>query len=66
MFDIEMDEELEKFYKDRDRFKGLKRIVDFYFEDKDFEGKLIKMNPPKYKKKLKASKFIKGDNKGLF
>ena len=66
MFDIDMDEELERFYKDRDRFKRFKKIIDFNFEDKEFEGKLIKISQPKYKKKLKVSKFIKRNNKGLF
>ena len=29
MFEIDMDEELDKFYKDKNRFKNLKRMVDF-------------------------------------
>ena len=31
MFEIDMDEELDKFYKDKNRFKNLKRMVDFEF-----------------------------------
>jgi hypothetical protein len=66
MFDINMDEEIDKFYKDRDRFKHLKKMIDFNFEDKDFEGKGIKMASPKYKKKMVRSTFIKTNKKGLF
>tara|TARA_Y100000593_G_C4099236_1_gene232417 strand:+ start:287 stop:487 length:201 start_codon:yes stop_codon:yes gene_type:complete len=66
MFDINMDEEIDKFYRDRDRFKYLKKMLDFNFEDKDFEGKGIKISPPKYKKKMIRSTFIKTNKKGLF
>jgi len=66
MFDIDMDEELKNFYKDKNRFKYLKKIIDFNFEDKEFKSKGIKINPPKFKKKLTTSKFIKSKRKGLF
>ncbi len=66
MFDIEMDEELDKFYKDRDRFKHLKKMIDFDFDIEEFEGKGMEINKPKYKKKLKRATFIKTNKKGLF
>lgn len=62
MFDLSMDEELEDFYRDRDRFKKLKHLIDFDFE-KDYETKAFDVPAPKYKKKLTASKFIKPNNK---
>lgn len=66
MFDIDMDEELDKFYRDKNRFKNLKKMLDFKFNEEDFEGKGIKMCQPKFKKKLTTSKFIKSNKKGLF
>tara|TARA_Y100000766_G_C18669430_1_gene489247 strand:- start:536 stop:742 length:207 start_codon:yes stop_codon:yes gene_type:complete len=68
MYDLSMDEELDKFFKDRNRFKNLKKLVDFNFEVEDFEGKDINVSKPKYKKKLKTSVFIKNNNrnKSLF
>lgn len=66
--DLSMEEELEGFYKDRDRFKRIKHLVDFEFKDKDYKGKSFIMSKPKHKKKLKAAKFIKPNNrdKSLF
>ena len=61
-----MDEELDKFYKDKNRFKNLKKMVDFEFSQDYFDGKQIKMNPPKFKKKLTTSKFVKTNRKTLF
>ena len=66
MFEIDMKEELEKFYRDKERFRNLKKMIDFDFEEKEFKGKGIKMNKPKFKKKLTTSKFIKTNKKGLF
>ena len=66
MFEIDMDEELDKFYKDKNRFKNLKRMVDFEFSQDYFDGKQIKMNQPKFKKKLTTSKFVKTSRKTLF
>lgn len=65
--DLSMEDELEDFYKDRDRFKKIKHLVDFEFE-KDYEGKPFTMSKPIHKKKLKAAKFIKPNNrdKSLF
>ena len=48
MYDIDMDEELDKFYRDKNRFKNLKKIIDFEFTQEDFEGKGIKISQPKF------------------
>ena len=67
MFDIDMDKELEQFNKDRNRFKNLKKLVDFKLETEEFEGKQIKINKPKYKKKLTRSNYIRPNkDKELF
>ena len=68
MFDIDMDKELENFDRDRNRFKNLKKMMDFKLEAEQFDGKSIKMDKPKYKKKLKRSKYIRQSNndKSLF
>lgn len=66
MYDIDMDEELDKFYRDKNRFKNLKKIIDFKFTQEDFEGKGIKISQPKFKKKLITSKFVKTNKKRLF
>jgi len=66
MYDIDMDEELDKFYKDKNRFKNLKKMIDFEFTQEDFEGKGIKISQPKFKKKLITSKFVKTNKKSLF
>ena len=58
MFDIDMDKELEQFNKDRNRFKNLKKLVDFKLETEEFDGKQIKIKKPKYKKKLTRSNYI--------
>ncbi len=65
--DLSMADELEDFYTDRDRFKRIKHLVDFEFE-KDYKGKPFTMSNPVHKKKLKAAKFIKPNNrdKSLF
>jgi len=62
MYDLSMEEELDKFYKDKARFKNLKKLVDFNLEAEEFEGKKIEMKKPKYKKKLKTSVFVKSKN----
>jgi hypothetical protein len=57
--EIMIDNELDDFYRDRDRFKGHKLLIDFKQIDISFESSEIKMSTPKYKKKQKASKYIK-------
>lgn len=66
MYDIDMDEELDKFYRDKNRFKNLKKMIDFEFTQEDFKGKGIKISQPKFKKKLITSKFVKTNKKSLF
>ena len=68
MYDLSMEEELDKFYEDGKRFKNLKELVDFELKAEEFEGKGIEMTKPKYKKKLKTSVFVKtkNGNKTLF
>ena len=66
MYNIDMDEELDKFYRDKNRFKNLKKMIDFEFTQEDFEGKSIKISQPKFKKKLITSKFVKTNKKSLF
>lgn len=62
-----VDKDLDDFYNDRDRFKGLKLMIGFNASEYPHEAPKIEIKEPKYKKKLKISKFIKGDKgKGLF
>lgn len=63
-----VEEDLDGFYKDRDRFKGMKAFVDFDASDYQIELPDTETIKPKFKKKQKASKFVKpkGDRKSLF
>lgn len=63
-----VDQDLDDFYQDRDRFKGLKMFVNFKVDEYDHNAPEISLGKPKFKKKLRASKFIKNNNKdkGLF
>jgi hypothetical protein len=63
-----VDQDLDDFYRDRDRFKGMKMFVDFSATDYEHKAPKIDIEKPKFKKKLKASKFVKKNNKnkGLF
>jgi len=63
-----VEKDLDDFYQDRDRFKGLKLFIDFSQDDYEHKAPEMKMNAPKFKKKLKASTFFKKNNKdrGLF
>lgn len=63
MFDLSMEEEIDKFYNDGDRFKNFKHLIDFEFKDKEYNSKGFEISEPKHKKKLKAAKFIKPNNK---
>lgn len=63
MFDLSMEEEIDKFYNDSDRFKNLKHLIDFEFKDKEYLSAGFKIPEPKHKKKLKAAKFIRPNNK---
>mgnify|MGYP001147856298 CR=1 FL=1 len=63
-----VDKDLDDFYEDRDRFKGMKVLLDFNSAEYDHSAPNIEIERPKFKKKLKASKFVRGNNKnrGLF
>lgn len=63
-----VDKDLDDFYRDRDRFKGMKMLVDFGTAEYEHETPKIRIDKPKFKKKLRTSKFIKKNNKdrGLF
>lgn len=63
MFDLSMEEEIDKFYNDGDRFKNIKHLIDFEFKNKEYQGTGFEIPKPKHVKKLKAAKFIKPNNK---
>jgi uncharacterized membrane protein YjjP (DUF1212 family) len=68
-FTIQMEQELDDFYNERERHNNLKMLIDF--EQSSIEYTSKKMNiedsKPKLKKRLKASKFIpKSNKKSLF
>ncbi len=65
----EVDDNLEDFYRDKDRFRNLKLLIDF--KPMELEAKSATFNPgkPKFKKKQTTSIYIKpssSDNKSLF
>jgi len=57
---ITVEKDLDDFYNDRDRFKGLKMLVDFKVNSYKMDDKEINLGSPKFKKKLKTSVFTKG------
>lgn len=64
-----VEDNLDDFYKDKDRFRNLKLLIDF--RPIDIEAKSATFNPgkPKFKKKQRISTYIKpktGGNKSLF
>ena len=65
---IEVEHNLDDFYRDRDRFKGMKLLIDF--DASHYDHSIPSFNPgkPVHKKKLKASKFIRSNSnkRGLF
>jgi len=68
-FVINMDDELDEFYNDRERDKNFKLLIDFDQSDIEYDSKALNIEEfkPKLKKKLKASKFIpKSNKKSLF
>lgn len=65
----EVDDNLEDFYRDKDRFRNLKLLIDF--KPMELEAKAATFNPgkPKFKKKQITSVYIKpssSNNKSLF
>tara|TARA_B100000497_G_scaffold94909_1_gene106423 strand:- start:3562 stop:3783 length:222 start_codon:yes stop_codon:yes gene_type:complete len=65
---IMVEDNLDDFYKDGSRFKGMKLLIDFKPINSSVESPDIKFNKPKFKKAQKISKFIKNNNnkKSLF
>jgi hypothetical protein len=63
-----VDDNLEDFYKDKDRFKNLKMLIDFKQIELNAESPDFDPGQPKYKKKQKFSTYIKPkkDGKSLF
>lgn len=63
-----VDKDLDDFYRDRDRFKGMKAMLGFTSAEYDHSAPKIDIEKPKFKKKLRVSKFIRKNNKdkGLF
>ena len=58
-----VEEEFEDFNKESQRHKGLKSIIDFDTNIEEYEGATFEIKTePKFKKKLKASVYIKTDN----
>lgn len=63
-----VNDSMDSFYQDRDRFKGLKALINFSSSDYQYTSKSINGIKPKLKKKQKASIFVKNNNnkKSLF
>ena len=64
----EMEDNLEDFFKDSDRFKGNKLLVGFDVEEFNVESKDFVVEEPKLKKGQKAAKFVRSNpnKKSLF
>ena len=63
-----VDDNLEDFLKDSERFKGNKLIVDFEVEEFNVQSNKFVVEKPKLKKGQKAAKFIRPNpnKKSLF
>ena len=57
--ELMIDDELDDFYRDRDRFKGHKLLIDFEQIELKFTPKDFSAGKPKMKKKQTAAKYIK-------
>lgn len=64
----DMEDKLEDFFKDSERFKGNKLIVDFEVEEFNVKSNNFVVEKPKLKKGQKAAKFVKNNpnKKSLF
>lgn len=64
----EMEDNLEDFFKDSDRFKGNKLLMGFDVEEFNVESKDFVVEKPKLKKGQKAAKFVRSNpnKKSLF
>lgn len=69
-FAVEMEQELDDFYNEREKHNNYKLLIDFEQSDIEYQTKGMEMQDykPKMKKKLRASKFIPKSNnkKSLF
>ena len=63
-----VEDNLDDFQKDSDRFKGMKLLIDFTPLDLSVNSPEIKLPQPKFKKRQITSKFIKPNpnKKSLF
>ena len=58
-----VENELEEFDKESQKHKGLKSLIDFDSSVSDYKGTKFEIKiEPKFKKKLKASIYVKTDN----
>ena len=57
----DMEDKLEDFFKDSERFKGNKLLVDFEVEEFNVESGNFVVEKPKLKKGQKAAKFVKNN-----
>lgn len=57
--ELMIEEELDDFYRDRDRFKGYKLLIDFEQIKLKFTLNDFTVGKPKMKKKQMAAKYIK-------
>ena len=64
----DMEDKLEDFFKDSERFKGNKLIVDFEVEEFNVKSNDFVVDKPKLKKGQRAAKFVKNNpnKKSLF
>ena len=63
--ELMINNEIDDFYKDRDRFKGHKLLINFKEINLNFKPAKFNTGKPKMKKKQKASIYIKPNhNKG--
>ena len=57
----EMEDNIEDFFKDSDRFKKMRMLIDFEIPEFKTDNPNMKFSKPKLKKGQKAAKFIKPD-----
>tara|TARA_R110002050_G_scaffold219734_1_gene355615 strand:- start:37 stop:246 length:210 start_codon:yes stop_codon:yes gene_type:complete len=64
----EMEDNIEDFFNDSDRFKKMRMLIDFEMPEFKTENPNMEFSKPKLKKGQKAAKFIKPDRnkKSLF
>lgn len=64
----EMEDKLEDFFKDSERFKKMKMLIDFEMPEFKNKGSDMEFSKPKLKKPNRAAKYVKPDTnkKSLF